>query len=201
MRTSLLLVSLVGAISLGAVACGSSSYPPDDDDDTVDPGVVTPGSGGDNPADAGVTVVPPNCDSSKTPSQDACVVIEALGIFVAPPAADAGADAGEGVADGTRARPFHKIQDAITAAQAQKKRVYACAATYAEQVTLADGVSMFGDLDCANWTPVSAHAKLAPTASPVMTATTITTATRVEAFDLSAPDGTADAPSSIALVA
>ncbi|HEX7666653.1 MAG TPA: hypothetical protein VF407_19130, partial [Polyangiaceae bacterium] len=149
------------------------------------------------PADAGVTTVPPTCDSTKTPSQDPCVVIEALGVFVAPSASDAGAS----VADGTRSRPFAKIQDAIAAAKDQKKRVYACAADYAEQVTLADGVSMFGDLDCSTWAVVPGHANVKAPASPAITANAITTATRVEAFDFTAPDGTAAAPTSIGLVA
>ncbi len=203
MRTSKLLVSFLGVVSLGVIACGSTNTPEGDGDGNVDPngGTIAPPGSTTPPADAGVTTVPPGCDQTQTPSQNACVVIEALGIFVTPPAANAAVDAGEGVADGTRARPYTKLQDAIGAAKAQKKRVYACSGDYAEQLTLADGVSMFSGLDCASWAPVATHASVKAPASPAVTANAITTPTRVEAFDFIAPDGTADAPSSIALVA
>lgn len=206
MRTSNLLVSFLGIVSLGVIACGST-YTAGDDGDVGPNGTIAPPSGttppnsDTPPADAGVTTVPPGCDQTQTPSQNACVVIEALGIFVTPPAANAGVDAGEGVADGTRARPYTKLQDAIDAAKAQKKRVYACSGDYAEQLTLADGVSMFGGLDCASWAPVATHVSVKAPASPAVTANAITTPTRVEAFDFIAPDGTAAAPSSVALVA
>ncbi|MEO8798527.1 MAG: hypothetical protein ABI551_11640, partial [Polyangiaceae bacterium] len=201
MRTSKLLVSFLGVVSLGVIACGSNNFP--GEDGNVDPngGTIAPPNSTTPPADAGVTTVPPGCDQTQTPSQNACVVIEALGIFVTPPAANAAVDAGEGVADGTRARPYTKLQDAIGAAKAQKKRVYACSGDYAEQLTLADGVSMFGGLDCTSWAPIATHVSVKAPASPVVTTNAITTHTRVEAFDFIAPDGTPDAPSSIALVA
>lgn len=218
MRTSRLLVSFLGVVSLGVIACGSTPTPGADGDGNVDvdsgatitppsgdagspPSTTTPDAGQTAAADAGQTTVPPACDPTKTPSQDACVVIEALGIFVMPPGA-ATTDAGAALADGTRARPFTKLQDGIDAARLQKKRVYACAADYAEQITLADGVSMFGDLDCKNdWAVVATHASVKAPASPAAVANGITTPTRVEEFDLIAPDGTATAPTSIGLLA
>lgn len=192
MRNYQLLSTVFGLLSLSVVACGSGTQ---SDDDGSDPGTVNPGANQAAPDAA----VPPGCDVTKTPSQDACVVNETLGVFVAPPSADASVDS----PDGTRAHPFAKMQDAIDAAKNQKKRVYACIGSYAEQITITDGVSMFGNLDCnQGWSVVSGkHASVNSPASPAAHADQITTPTRVEAIDLVAPDGTAQSPSSVALIA
>src|SRR5450432_2204685 len=133
MKNSKLLSTVFILSTFSSIACGSSSYDSGDDDDGTPP--VVSGSA----PDAGV---PANCDPTATPATNGCVVNEALGVFVVPPSGDAGVDAS--TADGTRGNPFTKMQDAIDAAKTQKKRVYACIGTYAEQITLADGVSIFG---------------------------------------------------------
>lgn len=192
MRNLTLLTGVFGILSLATLACGSSSY--DAGDDSPGPsGTVAPGGGNVAPDAA----VPPGCDVTKAPSQDACVVNETLGVFVAPPQADADA-----IADGTRAHPFRTMQAGIDAAKAAGKRVYASVGTYPEQITLADGVSMFGDLDVdQSWAVVSANAQVKAPSSPAARADGIKTATRVEHIDLVAPDGSASATSSIALLA
>ncbi|MEO8877818.1 MAG: hypothetical protein ABI461_19650, partial [Polyangiaceae bacterium] len=205
MRTHSLFTSVLILSTLGAVACSSSPSSDVGDDGNSPPNVVNPG--GDNgdagdsgavigtpPADAGVPV---NCDVTATPAANACVVNETLGVFVAPPSAtDASAP------DGTRGRPYTKLQQAIDTAKAQQKRVYACIGDYAEQITLADGVSIFGDLDCnRNWDVVTAHASLKAPASPAVHADQIKTATRIDSLDLVAPDATVPGGSSIALIA
>ena len=189
MRNYKLFSTVLGLLSLSVVACGSGTQS-DDDSDIVSPGGNKPAPG---------ATVPPGCDVTKTPSQDGCVVNETLGVFVAPASADASTDS----PDGTRAHPFSKMQEAIASASGQNKRVYACAGTYAEQIVIANGVSMFGDLDCNDgWKVVSdKHASVAAPASPAATAEGISKPTRIEAIDLVAPDGTLANPSSIALVA
>ncbi|MGH7284170.1 MAG: hypothetical protein ACRELY_21805 [Polyangiaceae bacterium] len=197
MRNHKLFSTVLGLLSLSIVACGSGTQ--SDDDDGADPGTVNPGQSGGGGQAAPDAAVPPGCDATKTPSQDACVVNETLGVFVAPASADAAADS----PDGTRGHPFTKMQDAIDAAKNQKKRVYACAGTYAEQIVIADGVSMFGDLDCnQSWSVVTdKHASVNAPASPAARADQIQSATRIESIDIVAPDGTSEAPSSIALIA
>lgn len=207
MRKSSLFTSVLILSTFGSVACGSNSYPGGGDDgnsppigsdgDDHDSGSGDHDSGtviGTPPDDAGVPV---SCDVTATPAANACVVNETLGVFVAPSSAtDAAAP------DGTRARPYTSMQQGIDTAKAQKKRVYACVGTYAEQITLADGVSIFGDLDCAkNWDVVTGHAVLKAPASPAARADKITTATRVDSLDLIAPDATAAGGSSIGLIA
>ena len=108
---------------------------------------------------------------------------------------------GSATGDGTQAHPFASLDMAI--AKAGKLPVHACAETYAEQVHFLNGVDVDGSYECgAGWTKsATAHAKIAATASPAAFATNITTATRVEAVDIIAPDFTGQSQSSIGLVA
>lgn len=176
--------------SLTTVACGSTSF---SGDDSIPPNEVS-GNGNTAAPDASV---PANCDVTLTPAKDGCVVNETLGIFVAPPQfSDSGTE------DGTRAHPFSKMQTAIDTANAQKKRVYACIGSYAEQITLADGVSIFGDLDCnQSWSVTSKHAVVQSPTSPAVRANQITDATRVDSLDMIGPDATTAGGSSFALMA
>ncbi len=140
---------------------------------------VACGSSSFETADAGSNVVNgQNCDVTLTPSTTA------------------GSNP-----DGTRAHPYPTFQAGIAAAKQQKKRVYACIGDYAEQVTLADGISMFGDLDCnQNWTVVTSHARVVAPVSPAMQGTQIQSTTRIDSIDVKAPDGTAASPTSIAMI-
>ena len=196
MKTTKLFCTVLFLSTLNNVACGSGSNP---GDDTIEPTPPDVSGGGSGSASAPDASVPANCDPSSLPAKDACVVNETLGVFVAPPSADGGASSNE---DGTRGHPFSKMQNAIDAAKVQKKRVYACIGSYAEQITLADGVSIFGDLDCnQNWSVVAKHATLKSPASPAVRADQIATATRVDSLDMIAPDGTTAGESSIAMIA
>ncbi|WP_437757932.1 hypothetical protein [Sorangium sp. So ce1389] len=73
---------------------------------------------------------------------------ETCGVFVSATASEGG--------DGTRAAPVKTLAEAIQLA-AQKedeteRRVYACAETFEETLTVTSGVTIFGGLDCeANW--------------------------------------------------
>ncbi len=158
------------------------------------------GGGGDSGADsdAGTPTVdaapPPNCDQSKLPTQDACVINEAAGVFVS-------ATHGSLAGDGSMAKPMSSLAAGIAAAKSSHKRVYACAETYAESISLQDGVSVFGYFDCGNgWSVGAAHAKVAPSTSPAAKASNITNPTRVEAVDIVAPDFSTSSQSSIGLI-
>ncbi len=162
------------------------------------------GGGGDSGTDASPVSTndagtvdaapPPNCDLTKLPTEDACVINEAAGVFVS-------ATFGSLAGDGSLAKPISSLAAGIAAAKTAHKRVYACAETYPEAITLQDGVSVFGYFDCTQgWSVGSAHAKVAPAASPAATASNITTPTRIEAVDVVAPDFSASSQSSIALV-
>jgi hypothetical protein len=153
--------------------------------------------GGDagSPLDAGTDVaVPPGCDATKLPSQDACVITEASGVFVSP--------TGSAVGDGSRANPFGSLGAAIAAAKTAKKRVYACVGSFAESVSVANGVSMFGGFDCSTWAwSAAGRTTIAAPTSPAVRADGIAQPTRIEGFDVVAPPGSANAPSSIGMIA
>ncbi len=94
------------------------------------------------PGDSGADVIP-SCD----PQKDVTCISEEKGVFV-----KAGAQGG----DGTRAKPFGKIQDGIEAATAAKFRVYVCEGDYAETVSIKKTVGIYGGLvgcDATTWTP------------------------------------------------
>jgi hypothetical protein len=175
-RISLLGLSVGASAYFAIAACGNSSFT----SDSGDGGGAVNGNG---------------CDATQTPTQNACVVDEAFGIFVS-----ASADASS--ADGTRAHPYATLQAGINAAKTAKKRVYACLGKYNEQVTLANGISIFGDLDCTqSWTAVTQHASLTAPATPVVTASSIASATRFDSIDVTAPNGTATSKNSVAIIA
>ncbi|HEY1955693.1 MAG TPA: hypothetical protein VGH28_08770 [Polyangiaceae bacterium] len=183
------------ALFLATAACSNSIFVGSDAGGDEDGGVVPVNGGGDasSPVDA---APPPNCDTTKLPTDDKCVVNDAEGIFVSRSMGKAGGN-------GSQESPLASLDAAITMAKQAGRRVYACAETYPEQVHFADGVSMFGYFVCGSaWTiDTSKHAKVAAPASPAASAANITTLTRVEAIDVYAPDLTTGSQSSIALLA
>ena len=94
-------------------------------------------------SDAGGADSAASCD----PQKDVTCISEEKGFFV-----KAGSQGG----DGTRAKPFAKIQEGIDAATAAKFRVYVCEGDYAETVSIKKTVGVYGGLtgcDTTTWTP------------------------------------------------
>ena len=175
----------VGLLAFLAMGCGSSAGEPSGNP-ADPPGVGGSGGSSDAGTDSG-TPPPPGCDVTKLPSEDPCVVVESLGIFVS-------SSSGTAKGDGSRGKPFASLTSGIAAAKASGKRVYACAETYVETVTFENGVSVFGSFDCANgWISGAQRATVRAPASPATRAHEITLTTRVEGFELFAPDATASA--------
>lgn len=103
--------------------------------------------------------------------------------------------------DGSMQRPFKTLGDGIRRAQTSGKRVIACAETYPEQLSLQSGVSVYGYFSCDGGVFVMSAEKRARVASPVspaLVAESVSLPTRLEGFDVVAPDGTDASPSSIA---
>jgi hypothetical protein len=120
---------------------------------------------------------------------------ESLGVFVM-------ANTNEG-GDGTRARPFATIRDAIASAKPTKKRVYVCEGTFRESFEIADGISMVGGLDCsiATWAIGNGRSHIVSPESRAIAAKAIKSPTRFERFDVSASDANEPGGSSMALFA
>ncbi len=82
---------------------------------------------------------------SNEPSMDACVVSDALGVFVSPTGSDT-------IGCGTKAAPCQTIGKGLTVAKAAGKRTYVCEGTYNEQLVVdatLDNIKVFGGFSCA----------------------------------------------------
>jgi hypothetical protein len=109
-------------------------------DGQVDGGAETGAAGAEGGADGS------SCNPASTPHDAPCVINTAYGIFVSPSGSDN--------APGTKSAPVGTIGHGMDLAKAAGKRVYVCAGTYPEQLTMTasrDGLSVFGALDCATW--------------------------------------------------
>ena len=151
---------------------------------------------------------PGACKTSLEPKDEPCLVDETYGVFVSPTGTSNGA--------GTKASPLKSIDAGITLAVTQDggaaKRVYVCAGTYDETITVGadrDKVSVYGGFECNDWAYTGALATLAPSTQGVaLTLTALTSAlfADVEIDAQSAPQtppdaGSASGASSIAVVA
>lgn len=143
----------------------------------------TGGAGGGTP----VGCVP----SAMNVPEDSC------GVFVDPNASEGGT--------GTKDSPVQTITEAVGMLGADKTRIYACAAAFAEDVTLPGGTELYGGLDCAKqWGYVGDMTKTtitASTAGKVPLTLEAGMATKVSDIHAVALDGSAPGESSIAVVA
>jgi hypothetical protein len=121
------------------------------------------------------------------------------GIFVS---SSKGNDSGSG----SMGNPVKTLARALALGKERTARVIACAEEFRETLVLVDGVSAFGYYDCTQtpWVQVETRARVASTTSPAATAQGITLTTKLEGFEIFAPnlDGapaTDDEGTSIAL--
>ncbi len=84
------------------------------------------------------------CSPADVPAEEPCVVTEQYGVFVAP-ALNGGSDT---QGNGTRTDPYETIARGIAIASAAGKRVYVCAATYAEPLMVTTSTEVYGGLAC-----------------------------------------------------
>ena len=173
------LCAIVAAPGCDAFGSGSPDSPPADQP----------------PADGGA----PDGDGPKAPPvggpTTSSELTNALGVFVANTGSDS--------ADGTSERPLARIQPAIDLAKRVGKRVYVCAGTYLEALVIADSISIVGGLDCSapTWKTSNELSRVEAPTSPAIRASNITSPTRLEALDVTAPSATVASGSSIGLVA
>ena len=171
------IVGLIGALAVACDGFGGS-------DPAADPPQGTPGND-----------LPPGAPPPLVGSPNVDELTEKYGVFVAT--------TGSADGDGTRTRPFATITAGIERVKDLKLRVYVCSGTYKESVTLVSGVSVVGALGCAGgtWSAAAPRTLIESPTSPAVRARDIALTTRFEGFDVAAPAGTAQAPSSIAFIA
>ncbi|MBX3191971.1 MAG: hypothetical protein KF819_33580 [Labilithrix sp.] len=150
------------------------------------------GTAGEAPP-SGATEAPKAAPVTGTPNDSE--LTEAFGVFVSNAGRDDGA--------GDRESPFATIGAGIARATQLGKRVYVCAGTFAEQITVADSISIIGGLDCSrpDWKLGMGRSRIQASASPALRADDITSPTRLERLEIIAPDADAPSASSIGLLA
>jgi len=140
-----------------------------------------------------------SCDTSKSPSEEACLVSDTNAVFVSP--------TGKSGATGTKADPLKSFADAVTKAKtAGHGRVIGCNGDYDEKLTLtsaADGIKIYGGFKCADWSyDATAKANLKPTTTGiVLTVDTLAAGATFEDVGFIAMPGSAPGESSIAAFA
>jgi hypothetical protein len=147
--------------------------------------------GGDGAAVADAS----DCDEARSPAEAPCTVDEKYGVFVS-------ASLGVVGGDGTREAPLKSVSLGIALAAKAKKRVYVCAETYHESISLSNGVSMFGSFTCesaSSWAVGSTRAAVNLLNETGVLAQDLTARTRVENFSFKAPDAPAGGGSSFAM--
>lgn len=156
----------------------------------------TGGTGGQGGATGGTGGDGGTCDTTKSPSEEACLVSDENAVFVSPTGASTGA--------GTKANPLKSFADAVAKAKtAGHGRVIACNGDYDEKLTLtntADGIKVYGGFKCSDWSyDASAKANLKPTTRGiVLTVDTLAAGATFEDVAFIAMPGTDPGESSIA---
>jgi hypothetical protein len=188
------LIGLSGVLSVvGVVSAGCSHYV----DDYYTPltkitstSSGTGGSGGTGGAGTGGT--PINC----IPSENKGLVEDSCGVFVS---SSLGVDGNE--ADrGTKEKPFKSLTAALK--KSNVARIYACAESFDEPVTVSAAVELYGALDCKkSWDYVGATQKTMLTAKADNVPLTLTGHANVEDFTITAAKAMASGGSSIAVLA
>ncbi|XXY18898.1 hypothetical protein WME88_04510 [Sorangium sp. So ce216] len=133
----------------------------------------------------------PNPACKADPTKDASTVSDECAVFASASAEPGG--------DGTQAKPYASLGEAI--AKAKGKRVLACASgAFAESVTIEAELEMIGGFDCAAWWTWSGQARSAiegPAGAVALTMTEAASGAKVRSFKVHAASATAPGGSSI----
>ncbi len=95
------------------------------------------GQGGTGGGDGGT------CDTTKSPSEESCLVADEHAVFVDGTASSTGS--------GSKNSPFKTISEGLTAAKSSGKIVLVCNTTYDERLTIDGGAKLYGGFDCGAW--------------------------------------------------
>ncbi len=143
-------------------------------------GGATGGSGGDGGG----------CDTSKSPSEEACLVSDQHAVFVNGTSATSGT--------GTKSSPFKTIAEALSAAGG--KMILVCNTNYDEHVKLTSGGEIYGGFACADWSyETGKRAAVKPsTKGYAVEVDSVTAKVVLEDMEFVSADGTAAGDSSVA---
>lgn len=150
----------------------------------------TGGSGGQGGATGGSGGDAGSCDTSKSPSEEACLVGDQHAVFVNGTSATSGT--------GTKSSPFKTIAEALSAAGG--KMILVCNTNYDEHVKVTAGNQLYGGFACADWTyETGKRATVKPTAKGfALEIDSVTAKVVLEDMEFVSADGTAAGDSSVA---
>jgi hypothetical protein len=148
-------VVAIGAQGCASVSCqDDENCPPTSGDGSTDgplsdhqlTDVRKDGKGNGDSGDGGMLTDGPSdgesggCDLKQTPSKNDCVLQDGNGLFVAPP--PYGNDT---TGTGTIEAPYQTLTKAVSElSTSTAHRIYVCNGTYSDQVTVSQGVGIFG---------------------------------------------------------
>jgi hypothetical protein len=196
MRRSYEISSAAGvglALALAATAMQSSCFFTFDIDDCSQyPSAkcFDGGSGADG-GDGGEGGPPPSC----IPSENVSAVPDMCGVFVSS------SKGNDMTGKGTQAAPYATLAKAL--AVAKGKPVYACGEAFTEALSITEGATLFGALDCGHgWTyKASTRTQLTAGANMIpMTLASMASGTAVHDFAITSADASAMGGSSIAVL-
>ena len=156
----------------------------------------TGGTGGGSGGTAGSGGDGGTCDTTKSPSEESCLVSDDSAVFVSPTGADTDA--------GTKTKPLATFAEAVKKAKtAGHARVIACNGDYDEKLALAaaaDGIKIYGGFKCSDWSyETGVRATLKPkTRGIVLTVDTLAAGATFEDVGFVAMPGSDPGESSIA---
>lgn len=188
------LLAATGLIAAGCLLYTGCIFNTDLTDCAIYPheGCGTSGTSTSSTTGTGGGGAPPSgCvpSDSKDPVADSCGVFVSSSLGVDDQAADRG----------TKAKPFKSINAALK--KADVPRVFACAESFTEAVTITSAVDLYGGLDCKGWAYVGATKKTTLTALANMVPLSLAGDAKIEDFAIKAADATKDGASSIAVIA
>ena len=152
------------------------------------------GTGGASGSDAGDAAT---CDTTKSPSEESCLVADDYAIFVSASGSDS--------ADGSKATPVASWEKALELGKAAGKFVVACNDDFTSPVALTNahsGTKLYGGFKCSDWSYDSAKkTKLAPSTESVALSMDGLVGFHAEDVIVEAKDATTAGASSIAVFA
>ena len=110
-------------------------------------------SGGEGGTDTGTDAPPTDPCATPTNPPDPKCLDDSTTLFVSPTGSDTN--------PGTKAAPLQTVNAAVNAATNDKKRVYVCEGTYAENVKIGKTLALIGGINCA-WNAKGTRAKIIP---------------------------------------
>ena len=154
----------------------------------------TGGSGGTSGSDAGDAAT---CDTTKSPSEESCLVADDYAIFVSPTGSDS--------ADGSKGTPVASWEKALEPGKAAGKIVLACNDDFTSPVALTNahsGTKLYGGFKCSDWSyEASKKTRLAPSSEAIALSLDGVVGFHAEDVIIEAKDATAAGASSIAVFA